>query len=27
MVEWLGGDFDPEKFDVEVVNKALRWVR
>ena len=27
MLEWLGGDFDPEKFDVEAVNKALRRVR
>ena len=27
MVEWLGGDFDPEAFDAEVVNKALRLIR
>ncbi len=24
MLEWLGEEFDPEKFDVEAVNKALR---
>jgi hypothetical protein len=27
MLEWLGGDFDSEKFDVEAVNKALRRIR
>jgi len=27
MREWLGGDFDPEKFDVEAVNKKLRRIR
>jgi hypothetical protein len=27
MLEWLGGDFDPEKFDVEAVNKALRRIK
>ncbi|MBI3756884.1 MAG: plasmid pRiA4b ORF-3 family protein [Deltaproteobacteria bacterium] len=27
MVEWLGGDFDPEAFDVEAVNTALRRIR
>jgi hypothetical protein len=24
MTEWIGGEFDPEKFDVEAVNKRLR---
>jgi hypothetical protein len=24
MVEWVGGDFDPEKFDLEAVDKDLR---
>ncbi|RPJ08583.1 MAG: plasmid pRiA4b ORF-3 family protein, partial [Deltaproteobacteria bacterium] len=23
-LEWLGGDFDPEGFDMEATNKALR---
>jgi hypothetical protein len=23
MLEWVGGDFDPEEFDVEVVNGGL----
>jgi hypothetical protein len=23
-LEWLGGEFDPEKFDIEAVNKKLR---
>jgi hypothetical protein len=23
MVEWIGGRFDPEKFDVEAINRAL----
>jgi hypothetical protein len=27
MLEWLGGDFDPEKFDVEEVNKNLRRIK
>jgi hypothetical protein len=27
MLEWLGEEFDPEKFDVEAVNKALRRIR
>jgi len=24
MMEWLGGDFDPEKFDIKEINKLLR---
>ncbi len=27
MIEWLGEEFDPEKFDVEAVNKALRRIK
>jgi hypothetical protein len=27
MLEWLGGEFDPEAFDVEAVNKALKRIR
>lgn len=27
MMEWVGGDFDPERFDLEEVNKALRHSR
>ncbi len=27
MQEWIGGSFDPEAFDVEAVNKALRRIR
>jgi hypothetical protein len=27
MLEWLGEEFDPEKFDVKAVNKALKRVR
>lgn len=27
MLEWIGGSFDPEAFDVETVNKALRRIR
>jgi hypothetical protein len=26
MVEWSGGDFDPERFDVKVVNYQLKYV-
>ena len=26
-LEWLGGEFDPEKFDLEEVNKDLRYLR
>jgi hypothetical protein len=24
MIEWLGGEFDPEHFDIEAVNKILK---
>ena len=24
MMEWLGGEFDPEKFDLENINKMLK---
>ena len=24
MLEWVGGDFDPEVFDMEEVNKRLK---
>ena len=27
IVKWMGGDFDPEKFDLEAVNRALRRIR
>ena len=27
MMEWLGGKFDPEEFDLEGVNQALRRIR
>jgi Plasmid pRiA4b ORF-3-like protein len=27
MLEWIGGEFDPEKFDIEAVNEALGRVR
>jgi hypothetical protein len=27
MMEWLGGEFDPEEFDLEGVNQALRRMR
>ncbi len=27
MLEWVGGDFDPEAFDIEAVNKQLASVR
>jgi hypothetical protein len=26
MMEWLGGDFDPEAFDLDSIDKALRTV-
>jgi hypothetical protein len=26
MVEWLGGDFDPEAFDLQATNDALRFI-
>jgi hypothetical protein len=27
MMEWIGGSFDPEAFDLDAVNRALRRVR
>ena len=27
MLEWVGGEFDPERFDLESVNKKLRRLR
>ena len=27
MLEWVGGEFDPEAFDIEAVNKELTTVR
>jgi hypothetical protein len=27
MLEWVGGEFDPESFDVEEVNRALKRVK
>ena len=27
MIEWLGGPFDPEGFDLNAVNRDLRQVR
>ncbi len=27
MLEWVGGEFDPEAFDLDEINKALRYVR
>ncbi|HKP54816.1 MAG TPA: plasmid pRiA4b ORF-3 family protein [Chloroflexia bacterium] len=27
LLEWAGGEFDPEKFDMEAVNKELRRIR
>ena len=27
MLEWIGGEFDPEAFDLDEVNEALRYVR
>jgi hypothetical protein len=26
-LEWIGGEFDPEAFDLEEVNEALRALR
>jgi len=27
MLEWIGGEFDPEEFDLEEVNEELEMVR
>jgi hypothetical protein len=27
MLEWVGGEFDPERFDLNSVNKKLRRMR
>ena len=27
MLEWIGGEFDPEKFDLDAVNRELRRLR
>ena len=27
LLEWVGGDFDPERFDMEAVNREFRMVR
>jgi hypothetical protein len=27
IVEWIGGDFDPERFDLDAVNRKLRRLR
>lgn len=27
MLEWVGGEFDPEAFDLDEVNEALRYIR
>jgi hypothetical protein len=27
MMEWMGGPFDPDKFDLEEVNKRLKKIR
>jgi hypothetical protein len=26
MLEWIGGEFDPEEFDVNSINKSLKSV-
>jgi hypothetical protein len=26
-LEWVGGEFDPERFDLEAVNNELRRIR
>ncbi len=27
MLEWLGGEFDPEAFDLEAINEALKGIK
>lgn len=27
MLEWLGGDFDAEEFDLEAINQALKLIK
>ena len=27
MLEWIGGGFDPEKFDIESINKKLKYIK
>jgi hypothetical protein len=27
MIEWVGGEFDPEEFELDEINEALRQVR
>ena len=27
LLEWVGGEFDPEEFDLETVNEELREMR
>ena len=27
MIDWLGDEFDPEKIDLEVINKKLKRIR
>jgi hypothetical protein len=27
MLEWIGGEFDPEEFDLDLVNQGLKTIR
>jgi hypothetical protein len=27
MLEWIGGEFDPEEFDVNSINKRLKYIK
>ena len=27
MLEWVGGEFDPEEFDVDSINKGLKYIK
>jgi hypothetical protein len=27
MLEWIGGEFDPEEFDIESTNKKLKRIK